>query len=64
MHLDLGGEDSELCKDTLELRAGDLSAALVEGEGEGSKGDSLLLLDVHSEVAYDAVDLYVEADAE
>lgn len=64
MHLDLGGEDSELSEDALELGSADLSAALIKGEREGSEGNSLLLLDLHSEVADDAVGLDVEADAE
>jgi hypothetical protein len=64
LHLDLGGEDSELSEDALELGSADLSAALIKGEREGSEGNSLLLLDLHSEVADDAVGLDVEADAE
>ena len=62
--MDLSGEDSERCENLFELNASKLLATLVKGERKGSEGNTLLLLELHSKIADDAVAFDVEADAE
>lgn len=59
LQLDLAGEDVEVGQHSLELPAADVVAAGVESQTDSSEGDSLLLLDLHSEVVDNAIGLNV-----